>query len=57
MPLLILYDTVHIVTGHTSPIVFLINMELVAVVSVQTIAGGRPDKPVVVKIYLVGEIA
>jgi hypothetical protein len=56
MTLLILYDTVHIVAGHTSPIVFLINVELVAVVSVQAIAGGRPDESVVVKINLISEI-
>jgi hypothetical protein len=55
---LVLYDTVHIITGYTILIAFFffIDMELVAIVSVQTISGGRPNKAIVVKIYLIGEI-
>jgi hypothetical protein len=42
MAFVILYDTIHIVAGHAShaTFFFFINMELVAVVSVQAITGG-----------------
>jgi hypothetical protein len=56
---LILYDTIHVVTGHAVPAAFFlfIDMELIAVISVQAIPGGRPYKTIVVEIYLIGEIA
>ena len=56
---LVLCHTVHIVAGHTvlHRLFFLQDVELIAVVHVQTIACGDPYQAVVIEIYLTGEAA
>ena len=58
-PLAVLNNAVHVVAGHALVVVFLFfeDTELVAVVLVQSVAGGRPDEAVVVEIHLAGETA
>ena len=52
----VLQNAVHVVAGHTDiGRLFLDDLELIAVILVQAIAGGYPDKSVTVLIDLTGE--
>ena len=56
---MILNNTVYVITGHAqnTTFLFLVDMELVAVILIQTIAGCQPDEAVIVKVNLTGKIA
>ena len=56
---IVLQDTVHVIAGHASilPLLLLQDMELVAIVFIESIAGGNPNEAVTIKIYLIGETA
>ena len=53
----VLHHTVHIVAGQrlVGLVLFLEDAELVAVVTIDAIAGSHPQEPIVIKIYLSNE--
>ena len=56
---MILNDTIYVIARHAqcTTFLFLINVELVAVILIQAIAGCQPNESVIVKVDLTGKIA